>query len=765
METPIKDLTQGATFAGRFEVIKELGRGGMGRVYKVFDKRIKEDVALKLLKPEISSDEKIIERFSNELKFARKIVHKNVSRMYDIGEENGKFFITMEYVSGVDLKSLIRKEGQLSIKNAVNIAKQICEGLSEAHRLGVIHRDLKPSNIMIDKEGDAHIMDFGIARSLMSKGITREGVMIGTPEYISPEQVEGKKADQRSDIYSLGIIIYEMLAGRVPFEGDTALSIALKHKTEIPKDPREFNVQIPESLSRIIMKCLEKKKEARFQSPNELLDKLKRLKIERDETTIKGKLSKIFFTPLGLTKKKAVDLRKKILKRGLRAAIYFLVIYIIFSAIGLVNDIIYGVKLQRIGIEHDIYYKNLFPIQKDWLPKDWEIRDCNACNEYTRLISPAYYDMGWVEAVDFGLFRHEWRIRNVFNKWEYNIQELKEFIDSYERYYDFDKLFDAVKCSKLSSDQMIQNDLSFYKEYILGYIRLVILKARIDCLEGNYMEGLKKLQNALLFTLDLSLLSHTLYEDLISIECFELIFRDLILLILSEETDVNNEIIKHLEKILPLSIQKIDQETSLYKDYLWLGKNYDLFGYMMFYRNKFEYYWGGKFFCWKHGFSKHRYLYKEDIGFYQGLFEGIKYIRNYRDKSIYAMDYFDKNTPSEDFSFIRYSAFTAYLRINIARMFGKLALIVLKGKKYGLDSPEFSSLKGSEFFINELSGRVFEITEEKGETFVAVAKEYKLSLKTIDYVRDHKQLLQSFKHFDFKSDEQVRSLFYSFELD
>jgi len=245
-----------------------------GRVYRVEDKKLKQEIALKLIKPEISSDKKTIERFRNELKTARMISHKNVCRMFDLGESEGAHFITMEYIRGEDLKSLIRKMGQLSAGQVTSIAKQVCDGLVEAHRLGVVHRDLKPQNIMIDTEGNARIMDFGIARSLEAKGITGAGVMIGTPEYMSPEQVEGKETDQRSDIYSFGVILYEMVTGRVPFEGDTPFTIGVKHKSETPKDPREINAQIPKDISRVILKCLEKDKDKRYQSAGEIRSEL-----------------------------------------------------------------------------------------------------------------------------------------------------------------------------------------------------------------------------------------------------------------------------------------------------------------------------------------------------------------------------------------------------------------------------------------------------------------------------------------------------------
>ncbi|MCX6561551.1 MAG: protein kinase [Candidatus Aminicenantes bacterium] len=283
LDTTPHELVRGEIFAGRFELIEELGAGGMGRVYRAYDKEVGEEIALKILHPEIALDERTVERFRNEIKLARRITHRNVCRMHELHQDGQQLFITMEYVAGEDLKSFIRRAAPLNSGKAVFIAQQVAEGLAEAHKLGVIHRDLKPQNIMIDKEGNARIMDFGIARLVGAKGMTGGNVMIGTPGYMSPEQVEGKEADPGTDLYALGIVLFEMLTGCLPFEGETPLSIAVKQKSEAPPDPRALNTQIPEDLDRIILKCLEKSREKRYRIAAELLADL--AKVEKSLPT------------------------------------------------------------------------------------------------------------------------------------------------------------------------------------------------------------------------------------------------------------------------------------------------------------------------------------------------------------------------------------------------------------------------------------------------------------------------------------------------
>ncbi len=183
----------------------------------------------------------------------------------------------MEYVSGENLRSFLKRSKQLTIETTISIAKQICEGLSQAHKLEIIHRDIKPSNIMIDKEGNVRIMDFGIARSLETMGITGSRMMIGTPEYMSPEQAVAKNVDKSTDIYSLGVLLYEMVSGKLPFDGETPFRVVLKHREEMPQDPKKIRPQIPRSLSQLILKCLEKEKEKRYGSVDELLTDLEKI--------------------------------------------------------------------------------------------------------------------------------------------------------------------------------------------------------------------------------------------------------------------------------------------------------------------------------------------------------------------------------------------------------------------------------------------------------------------------------------------------------
>ena len=253
----------------RYDILGEAGQGNMGDVYKARDRETGEIVALKLVKPEIASDGAMMERFKNELLFARKITHKNVCRVYDFNRLGGIAYTSMEFVQGESLRSVLNRFGGFPIRKGVNVALQICSGLKEAHAQGIVHRDLKPENVMIDAQGNVKIMDFGIARS-MEAATRLTGSMVGTPAYMAPEQVSGKPVDYRTDIYSLGLILYEMFTGTQAVQADTPVAVALKQIRETPPRPHDLDPTIPVPIERAILKCLEKDPAKRFQSVTEL---------------------------------------------------------------------------------------------------------------------------------------------------------------------------------------------------------------------------------------------------------------------------------------------------------------------------------------------------------------------------------------------------------------------------------------------------------------------------------------------------------------
>src|SRR5712692_7239655 len=267
-------LTPGSVFDNRYEVKEILGAGGMGVVYRAFDRELGEPVAIKTLRADTVADDPVaIERFKQEIRLARRIAHRNVVRTYDLGEVNGIYYLTMEYVEGTSLKQLIQSRGRLPVPVSLTVGKQLCRALEVAHAEGVIHRDIKPQNIVVEANGFLKVMDFGIARLAnppKGKGLTEQGMAIGTPDYMSPEQLSGLELDPRSDLYSAGVVMFESITGRVPFEADTPWSLIAQHLEQEPPDPRSVNPDVPEPLARAVLKAMAKDREQRFQTAGEM---------------------------------------------------------------------------------------------------------------------------------------------------------------------------------------------------------------------------------------------------------------------------------------------------------------------------------------------------------------------------------------------------------------------------------------------------------------------------------------------------------------
>jgi len=253
----------------RYELLSEVGRGGMGIVYRARDRETDEVVAIKVLRTEVAQDSGMMERFKNELRLARKITHKNVCRIYDFYRTGASAYITMELIEGESLRQMLNHGGAMPVERGIHLARQICAALHEAHSQGIVHRDLKPENVMLNQSGTIKVMDFGVARSV-NTGSTLTGAVLGTPAYMAPEQAEGKRVDNRADIYAFGLVLYEMFTGIAAFAADTPLAIALKQIREMPVRPRELEPSLPPALEKTILKCLDKSPGRRFQAVDEL---------------------------------------------------------------------------------------------------------------------------------------------------------------------------------------------------------------------------------------------------------------------------------------------------------------------------------------------------------------------------------------------------------------------------------------------------------------------------------------------------------------
>jgi len=288
-ELPRGEPQVGTVFAGRYEMQEVLGEGGMGIVYKAHDRRLEEAVAIKILRHQaLSTDPSLLDRFRQEIRLARRITHPNVVRTHDLGEWNGLRFLSMELVEGRTLGQLIEVEKILPAAVGLRIARLVCQGLAAVHEVGIVHGDIKPQNVMVERSGGSKIMDFGSAHLASDGGTTAHGRVVGTLGYMSPEQARGRPLDLRSDIYSLGILLYEIFTGWLPFDGDTPLAVAWKHVNHAPPLPRSKNSQIDPAIAAIVMRCIEKETAARFQSARELYEALERVTPEADDASVAG---------------------------------------------------------------------------------------------------------------------------------------------------------------------------------------------------------------------------------------------------------------------------------------------------------------------------------------------------------------------------------------------------------------------------------------------------------------------------------------------
>src|ERR671937_952002 len=272
----VSDTLIHTLFDGRYRILRKLGSGGMANVYLAEDQELGRRVAIKILNDRHANDDQFVERFRREAKNAAALSHPNIVSIYDRGEAEGTYYIAMECLQGRTLKELIVGRGPAPIRTAIEYARQILGAIGFAHRNGIVHRDIKPHNVVVDTEGRLKVTDFGIARSGASQ-MTEVGSIIGTAQYLSPEQARGAGVDQTSDLYSVGIVLYEMLTGHVPFTGETPLEIAMKHLSSVPKPPSELRPEVPHDLDMVVLRALAKDPDERYQSAEEMSADLARV--------------------------------------------------------------------------------------------------------------------------------------------------------------------------------------------------------------------------------------------------------------------------------------------------------------------------------------------------------------------------------------------------------------------------------------------------------------------------------------------------------
>lgn len=339
----------GDLLGNRYEIISQLGGGGMALVYKARDTLLNRPVTVKILRPEYTSDEEFVSRFRKEAQAVAKLSHPNIVSVYDVGQEGNTHYIVMEYVEGRNLKQIIKEQGKLPVSQAIDIAEQICSGLQDAHEHGIVHRDIKPHNILVTDNGRIKVTDFGIAQIMSSITVTNSNTIIGSVHYFSPEQAKGGVTGAKSDIYSVGAVLYEMVTGKVPFEGETPIAVALKHIQDQPLPPSRLNPQVTPDLERIIMRAMEKDVTMRYASAGDMARDLRRLSaigaagdarvMDADEFA-----TRVLSGPVIITKDKTQnddepDYRKK--KKRMRPMVKLLIAAII---LGIFAGAVYGLN-------------------------------------------------------------------------------------------------------------------------------------------------------------------------------------------------------------------------------------------------------------------------------------------------------------------------------------------------------------------------------------------------------------------------------------
>jgi serine/threonine protein kinase len=714
-------LSPGESFGSRYQIIEQIGAGGMGKVFKALDKELQILVVLKIINPELNNSPDAVERFKRELLLAREIIHENVIRIHDLGEIDGTRYISMNYVEGQNLLQLIGMAGTLPVEKVLDIIGKICQALVTAHGKGIIHRDLKPQNIMIGKKGMVTVLDFGIARSLKQAGTTRTGIVIGTPECMAPEQIQGEKVDASTDIYSLGVMMYQMVTGRVPFMADSLQSLLFKHLNEIPHLPSSLNPTVPPALDRIILKCLEKKPGKRYASAEKLLESVNRLlkKKARRENR----------------KRRLLPLRRSLRPQPLvylgRLLELLILLFAFGTLIGWFLDIRFGTKLQQFTMEYPLYFKTRFPLDKDYLPDDWPARQGNAWEVYQRVMRAQADPQSGTERrlrLEMGTL-YSTAITTA------NLIVVKDMLENTGTKMKMDNVISGIACNKLAP--RLGEPLS--AAFVATFSHWQALQARLGFLAGDIAGGVERLRELGYFLVDCEAAASGMLDYAQATSQFRIFCQEFVPMVLANDIDQAKKQLERIEPLLLLFLKKMSGQRFFQMAYL-----DDLAAVQQ--GNFNESWWTGPGYFW---FGRFLFLAKMSTR-NMSLFQTLANESKARDelgsisdpakmRELLARFLHDDG---KDWPRIGSAAFTRLqnsLRAN--RVLIKLALLLERLQRFGINDNHVIALLISDLGMNDLTGEPWQITQKAEKYIVYLTDRINFEIRPVSYAADHAAII------------------------
>jgi serine/threonine protein kinase len=714
-------LDPGESFGSRYQIIEQIGAGGMGKVFKALDRELNILVVLKIINPEMSNSPDVVERFKRELLLAREIQHENVIRIYDLGEINGVRYISMNYAEGQNLLELIGMAGALSVEKVLDVISKICQALIAAHGKGIIHRDLKPQNVMIGKKGMVTVLDFGIARSMSQAGTTQTGMVIGTPECMSPEQIQGEEIDVSTDIYAVGVMMFQMVTGRLPFLADSTSDLLLKHLHETPLPPSSLNPMVPPALERIILKCLEKNPGKRYASAEKLLQSVKRLinKKARQESR----------------KRHLLSLRRSLRLKPLiylgRLLELLIILFALGTLVGWFLDYRFGNKLQQFTMEYPLYFKTHFPMDKDYLPADWPARQGNAWEVYQRVMDAQ-------DVPRSGTERHLSReIGNLYRTaiTPANLETVKGILENTGAKMEMDKIISGIAFGTL----VPRPGEPLLPAFVATFSRWQALQARLGFLSGDIAGGVDRLRELGYFLLDCEAAAGGMVDHAQATGQFSVFCQELVPLVLANDIDPARKQLEKIEPLLLLFLKKIS------------GQRFFQMAYMDDLRtvrqgNFKESWWTGPSYFW---FGRFRFLAKMSSR-NMSLFKTLANESRARDemgsiadpvKMRKLLDRF-RHDDGKDWPLWGSSRFYRLQNAFLAgRAMVKLALLLERQQRFGMNGVEMTALLNSDLGINDLTGEPWNITCEAGNNVVHLTERVEFEIKPVSYSADHAAII------------------------